>query len=82
MNWSMVQTPPPFKKSPFHQFGARMKKKAETARAGRPKNQLAADRPPLLVVDADDQQFVGVAPVVDPKRRNSPTPHDSTRAER
>ena len=32
MNWSMAQTPPLFKKSPFHRFGVRMNKKAETAR--------------------------------------------------
>jgi integrase len=29
---SVVQTPPLFKKSPFHRFGVRMNKKAETAR--------------------------------------------------
>jgi integrase len=32
MNWGMAQTPPLFKKSPFHRFGVRMNKKAETAR--------------------------------------------------
>ena len=28
MNWGMAQTPPLFKKSPFHRFGVRMNKKA------------------------------------------------------
>ena len=32
MNWGMAQTPSLFKKSPFHRFGVRMNKKAETAR--------------------------------------------------
>jgi transposase len=32
MNWSMAQTPPLFKKSPFHRFGVRMNKKLETTR--------------------------------------------------
>jgi integrase len=32
MNWGMAQTPPLFKKSPFHRFGVRMNKKVETAR--------------------------------------------------
>lgn len=32
MNWGMAQTPPLFRKSPFHRFGVRMHKKAETAR--------------------------------------------------
>jgi hypothetical protein len=26
MNWGMAQTPPLFKKSPFHRFGVRMNK--------------------------------------------------------
>jgi integrase len=32
MNWGMAQTPPLFKKAPFHRFGVRMNKKAETIR--------------------------------------------------
>jgi integrase len=32
MNWGMAQTPPLFKRSPFHRFGVRLNKKAETAR--------------------------------------------------
>jgi integrase len=32
MNWGMAQTPPLFKKSPFHRFGVRMDKKLETTR--------------------------------------------------
>ena len=32
INWGMAQTPPLFNKSPFHRFGVRMNKKAETSR--------------------------------------------------
>ena len=32
MNWGMAQTPPLFNKSPFHRFGVRLNKKAETMR--------------------------------------------------
>src|SRR3984893_17640587 len=32
MNWGMAQTPPLFVKSPFHRFGVRLNKKAETIR--------------------------------------------------
>src|SRR5215471_8779290 len=32
MNWGLAQTPPFFKKSPFHRYGVRLNKKAETAR--------------------------------------------------
>src|SRR5262245_6153546 len=32
MNWGLAQTPPLFKKSPFHRYGVRLNKKAETAR--------------------------------------------------
>ena len=32
MNWGMAQTPPLFNRSPFHRFGVRLNKKAETAR--------------------------------------------------
>jgi integrase len=32
MNWGMAQTPPLFNKSPFHRFGVRLNKKAETTR--------------------------------------------------
>lgn len=32
MNWGMAQTPPLFRKAPFHRFGVRMNKKAETIR--------------------------------------------------
>ena len=31
MNWGMAQTPPLFRKSPFHRFGVRMNKKLETS---------------------------------------------------
>ena len=39
MNWGMAQTPPLFKKSPFHRFGVRMNKKAETVRDRRVSRQ-------------------------------------------
>jgi integrase len=32
MNWGIAQTPPLFNRSPFHRFGVRLNKKAETAR--------------------------------------------------
>jgi integrase len=32
MNWGLAQTPPLFTRSPFHRFGVRMNKKAETVR--------------------------------------------------
>ena len=32
INWGLAQTPPLFQKSPFHRFGVRMQKKAETSR--------------------------------------------------
>ena len=32
INWGMAQTPPMFEKSPFHRFGVRLNKKAETVR--------------------------------------------------
>ena len=32
INWGMAQTPPLFAKSPFHRFGVRLNKKAETVR--------------------------------------------------
>ena len=32
MNWGMAQTPPLFNESPFHRFGVRLNKKAETSR--------------------------------------------------
>lgn len=32
MNWGMAQTPPMFNRTPFHRFGVRLNKKAETTR--------------------------------------------------
>lgn len=32
INWGMAQTPPLIAKSPFHRFGVRLNKKAETIR--------------------------------------------------
>jgi len=36
MNWGMAQTPPLFNRSPFHRFGVRLNKMAETSRDRRP----------------------------------------------
>jgi integrase len=61
MNWGMAQTPPLFKKSPFHRFGVRMNKKAETIRDRR----LQRDEEKLLLdaalqnMNTPEHQFVG-----------------------
>jgi hypothetical protein len=61
MNWGMAQTPPLFKKSPFHRFGVRLNKKAETMRDRRlmreeEKNLLDAA---LQKMSTGEHQFVG-----------------------
>lgn len=61
MNWGMAQTPPLFKKSPFHRFGVRMNKKAETSRDRRltreeEKKLLDAA---LQKMNTPEHQFVG-----------------------
>jgi integrase len=61
MNWGLAQTPPLFKKSPFHRFGVRMNKKAETARDRRltreeEKKLLDAA---LQKMNTPDHQFAG-----------------------
>lgn len=61
MNWGMAQTPPLFKKSPFHRFGVRMNKKAETSRDRRltreeEKKLLDAA---LQKMNTSEHQFVG-----------------------
>ena len=61
MNWGMAQTPPLFKKSPFHRFGVRMNKKLETMRDRR----LTRDEEKRLLdtalqkMNAAEHQFVG-----------------------
>src|SRR2546425_5610562 len=61
MNWGMAQTPPLFRKSPFHRFGVRMNKKAETSRDRRltreeEKKLLDAA---LQKMNTPEHQFVG-----------------------
>jgi integrase len=61
MNWGLAQTPPLFKKSPFHRYGVRMNKKAETMRDRR----LTRDEEKLLLdaalqkMNTSEHQFVG-----------------------
>lgn len=61
MNWGMAQTPPLFKKSPFHRFGVRLNKKAETMRDRR----LLGEEEKLLLdtalqkMNAAEHQYVG-----------------------
>jgi integrase len=61
MNWGMAQTPPIFKKSPFHRFGVRMNKKLETTRDRR---LLREEEKRLLdtalqKMNTSEHQFVG-----------------------
>jgi integrase len=61
MNWGMAQTPLLFRKSPFHRFGVRMNKKAETMRDRR----LLRDEEKMLLdaalqkMNTPQHQFVG-----------------------
>jgi integrase len=61
MNWGLAQTPPLFRKSPFHRFGVRMNKKLETARDRR----LTRDEEKRLLdtaltkMNTPEHQFVG-----------------------
>jgi hypothetical protein len=61
MNWGMAQTPPLFNRSPFHRFGVRLNKKAETARDRR----LTWDEERRLLdtalqkMNTGEHQFVG-----------------------
>jgi integrase len=61
MNWGMAQTPPLFNRSPFHRFGVRLNKKAETARDRR----LTRDEEKRLLdtalqkMSTAEHQFVG-----------------------
>jgi integrase len=61
MNWGMAQTPPLFRKSPFHRFGVRLNKKLETSRDRRltreeEKRLLDAA---LTKMNTPEHQFVG-----------------------
>ena len=61
MNWGMAQTPPLFKKSPFHRFGVRLNKKAETMRDRRllrEEEKLLLDAA-LQKMNVAEHQFVG-----------------------
>lgn len=61
MNWGLAQTPPLFSRSPFHRFGVRLNKKAETARDRR----LTKDEERRLLdtalqrMNTAEHQFVG-----------------------
>lgn len=61
MNWGMAQTPPLFNRSPFHRFGVRLSKKAETLRDRR----LSRDEEKRLLdaalqkMNVPEHQFVG-----------------------
>src|SRR2546429_5166044 len=61
MNWGMAQTPPLFKKSPFHRFRVRMNKKLETTRDRR----LSRDEEKRLLdtalqkLNTPEHQFAG-----------------------
>jgi integrase len=61
MNWGMAQTPPLFRKSPFHRFGVRLNKKLEISRDRRltreeEKQLLDAA---LTKMNTPEHQFVG-----------------------
>ena len=61
MNWGMAQTPPFFKKSPFHRYGVRMNKKAETMRDRRllrEEEKLLLDAA-LQKMNVAEHQFAG-----------------------
>jgi integrase len=61
INWGLAQTPPLFTKSPFHRFGVRLNKKAETSRDRR----LSRDEEKRLLdaalakMNTPEHQFVG-----------------------
>jgi hypothetical protein len=61
MNWGMAQTPPLFKKSPFHRFGVRMNKKLETTRDRRLSREEERRRldTALQKMNTPEHQFVG-----------------------
>jgi integrase len=61
MNWGLAQTPPFFKKSPFHRYGVRLNKKAETMRdrrLSREEEKQLLDAA-LQKMNAPEHQWVG-----------------------
>ena len=72
INWGMAQTPPLFAKSPFHRFGVRLNKKAETVRDRR----LSRDEEKRLLDTALAADEHGGAPV----RRRAAARPDHRRA--
>jgi hypothetical protein len=61
INWGCAQSPPLFTKSPFHRFGVRLDKKAETTRDRRvyseEEQQLLSTA--LSAMNTPEHQFVG-----------------------
>ena len=62
MNWGMAQTPPLFNRSPFHRFGVRLNKKAETARDRRLAREEERDLLDVALqkMNSAEHQFAGV----------------------
>lgn len=61
INWGMAQTPPLFARAPFHRFGVRLNKKAETVRdrrVSRDEERRLLDTA-LLVMNTASHQYVG-----------------------
>jgi hypothetical protein len=61
INWGLAQTPPLFARSPFHRFGVRLNKKAETARdrrVSREEEKRLLDTA-LSVMDTARHMYVG-----------------------
>jgi len=61
VDWGMAQTPPLFRKSPFHRFGVRMNKKGETVRdrrLSREEEKKLLDAA-LQKMNTPEHQFVG-----------------------
>jgi hypothetical protein len=61
INWGMAQTPPLFRKSPFHRYGVRMNKKLETSRdrrVSRTEEKLLLEAA-LKKMNTPEHQFAG-----------------------
>src|SRR5206468_3342824 len=59
-----------------HQMGSRPER--QTIRNASRAQSSPRDRTPLLVIDAQDQEFVRMTLVVDPEWRHAPTPDNRT----
>ena len=62
INWGMAQTPPLFAKTPFHRFGVRLNKKAETSRdrrLSRDEEKRLLDMA-LVQMNTAEHQFAGL----------------------